>query len=91
MSKKEKLLSKIKDGPRNVRMNDLVTLMEGLGFTKKPTNEGYAFLHEELTSDSCNIPMVANPHGREKKVKKCYVDACLDAIKHLNIPEEKNE
>lgn len=81
MSQKEKLYQSIKDAPRNVRIDDLVKLMESFDFTLKKTKEGYIFPHPKLKGKL--LPRVAKPHGREKKVKLPYVLLCLEAIEKL--------
>lgn len=79
MSAKEKLRCKIENGPRNVRLNELIKLMGYYGFSHTQTKHGFLFRHDELL---CRI-IVPIPHGREKKVHKCYVDECLIAIAQL--------
>lgn len=88
MSRREKLLAKIRQAPGNVRWKELLSLMELWGFTNKKTIEGAAFLHPRLAEDSM-IVLVPKPHSN--KVKQPYVDKCLKAIDLLLEKEEKNE
>lgn len=81
MSKWDKLLEKVKSGPNNVTIEELVILMKHYGFTHKKTSHGYLFKHEKLLNKI--LPHVAAPHGRENKVKRAYVESCLEAIELL--------
>ncbi|MEI6126443.1 MAG: hypothetical protein WCQ99_07820 [Pseudomonadota bacterium] len=87
MSQKEKLLKKIKNSPRNVRIEELVRLMEYYGFVAKlSSKEGYFFTTPKLVGKI--LPRSAPiPHGRENKVLRVYVEKCLEAINMIN--EEK--
>lgn len=80
MSKREKLLAKIGAGRNNVRIADLVALMTSWGFSNRRNDHAYMFQHPLLRGF---IVTAANPHGREKKVLKRYVDNCIDAIERL--------
>ena len=80
MSSREKLEVRIRNNPRDVSLDDLLQLMSDYKFRRKETAEGYMFFHDALRG-RCEIPRVANPHGRrENKVKKSYVLQCLAAI-----------
>jgi hypothetical protein len=81
MTSTGKLLAKIRSGSANVRLDDLVKLMESYGFTARRTGHGYLFLHDDLKG--AMLPHVPIPLGREKKVLKPYVDMCLMAIDML--------
>lgn len=87
MSSKEKLLIKIQNGPRNVRFNDLKKLMGDYGFSTEQSKDGLRFKHAKLRL-IINVP---KPHGREKKVHKCYVDECLIAIEQLEDVKNKGD
>jgi hypothetical protein len=78
---KNKLIEKIRTGRSNVRIADLLKLMEECGFTWKRTKHGYLFHHEQL--QGIIMPHVPIPHGRESKVLGRYVDLCLLAIDAL--------
>lgn len=49
MSKKRKLLEKILTGSRNIRFDELVTLVEAFGFTLSRVNGSHhIFIHPEI-------------------------------------------
>ena len=78
---REKLRKKITDGKKNVRVEELVSLMNAYGFTNRRSKEGYFFTHPNLKGIMLtNVPI---PHGRENKVREIYVTRCLDAIEML--------
>jgi hypothetical protein len=81
MSKQEKLLEKVKNGRSSTTIDDLLTLMGYYGFTWRTTGHGYFLKHEKLKN--IILPHVSKPHGRENKVRKSYVDDCLNAIELL--------
>ena len=86
MSRKEKLLEKVRNGRSNTTIDDILTLMSYYGFIWRTTEHGYFFNHEKLKN--IILPHVAKPHGRENKVKKKYVDDCLKAIEILETLEK---
>ncbi len=81
MSKPEKKLQKVKEGPGNVTIDEILALMRAFGFEERRTSDGYIFYHERLIG--VMLPRVAIPHGGEKKVKKPYITMCIDAIEIL--------
>ena len=89
MSKSDKLLQKIQNGPNNATMNDILTLMEHYGFKAKRTAHGYFFSHEKLMDEE--LPHVAEPNGPNNKVLKTYVKQCLKAIELLNVHRETED
>ena len=86
MSKKNKLLAKIQDGPHSVFMADLVHLMEHYGFHAKRNVHGYIFIHPKLKG--LILPHAAEPNGTNTKVLVTYVKECLKAIELLNDMED---
>ncbi len=84
---KNKLLLKIQTGRSNVRMDELLKVMDLFGFTWKRTKHGYIFSHDQLKG--IIMPHVPIPHGRENKVLSHYVDLCLLAIDALRKGEQK--
>jgi len=50
---------------------------------------GCAFHHPLLVNRS--YPRVVKPHGKSKKVKKPYVDKCLDALDMLEQFQEEGK
>ncbi len=60
MSKTNKLLQRIKDNPKNVRFEDIESLLDGLGFKIRSKGSHYTFKKDS------NIIMVVKPHGKKK-------------------------
>jgi len=87
MSRKDKLLKRAQEGPKNITFDELLTLMTKFGFTKKWTSHGVIFQHDKLKNKI--MPHVARPHGRENKVRQCYVMNCLNAIELLLEEDER--
>ena len=54
--------------------------MTSWGFSNRRSDHAYMFQHPLLRGVTVTA---ANPHGREKKVFKKYVDNCIDAIEQL--------
>ena len=77
----DKLLKKVQAGRSNVRIDELLKLMESHGFKWKRTKHGYMFIHEKLKN--VTLPHVPIPHGRENKILRRYIDMCLLAIDAL--------
>lgn len=82
----DKLLKKVQDGRSNVRIYELVKLMESYGFKWKRTKHGYMFIHDKLKN--VTLPHVPIPHGRENKILRRYIDMCLLAIDALLLKGE---
>ncbi len=80
MANRDKLLARIRAGRNNVRIADLMALMTSWGFRYRKNDHAYLFQHDDLRGVTVTA---ANPHGREKKVLKRYVDNCIDAIEQL--------
>lgn len=87
MSKRRKLLEKIKAGPNNAKIEDILKLMRYFGFETKKTSHGYIFKHDKLKTQ--NMPHVAEPHGKENKVLSIYVEQCFEAIEQLEMEGEE--
>lgn len=81
MASKDKLLRKIRNGKRNVRMRDLLNLMQAFDFAVVDKIDGYIFKHSLLKTDA--MVNVAKPHRAGDKVLVVYVDQCLEAIELL--------
>lgn len=90
MTDELKLFERIRDGRKNVRLNDLIKLMKKLGFEIRETKHSIWFTHPEY-----NLRASTAKHkekGQENKVHSKYVDNCLDTIDELLlIKGEKNE
>jgi len=85
MSQKAKLLEKIRNGPNNTTLEEILTLMNSFGFNQKKTRDGFKFWYPQVNGI---FAYVARPHGREKKVLSVYVKGCLNAIDRIVNPEE---
>ncbi len=71
----EKLVEKILNNPKDVRITDLVKFMEHFGFEYRIGSKGhYIFKKKEKRVT------VAVDHP-SPKVKQCYVDECIKIIK----------
>lgn len=77
MSKIDKLLLKIKNNPKNIRFEDIETLLNGLGFKTRSGGSHYTF------KKGNNIIMVVKPHGKKK------FTAMADIKRILNYLEEE--
>jgi hypothetical protein len=86
MSRKEKLLEKVRQAPGNTKWKQLLKLMNSYGFSEKKTEEGAMFPHPALADDGV-MPRVPKPHS--DKVKQPYVNQCLKAIDLLLEKGEK--
>lgn len=84
VAKYDKLLTKIKSGPKHTTITELIKLMEQVGFTyRKGSKNHYIFYGK--TNTIC----VAPPHPG-KFVKPVYVKICLKAIEEM-LNDEKRE
>jgi len=91
MSKKENLFEKIKSGPKKVKINQLVKVMEYYNFTTHKSAEGYFFTHDLLKDITIiTVPKPHKKHG-ETSVKKPYVDKCIKAIEIMNELEKQED
>jgi hypothetical protein len=80
MPKGEKLLQKAEQNPKNVRFNELDTLLQQFGFEKIKTNAGSHFKwrnKEKLITYMC---------PRKNPVKSVYIKQLIKILKtHFNI------
>lgn len=74
MSKKEKLVIKIRNNPKNVSINDFEALIRFYGDIKEGGNHPKA----------C-IGRIKFPYKRENPVKQAYVEGILEIIDNLRI------
>ena len=72
MTKKDKLLNKIKHNPRNVTLEEFEALIEDYGYIKKGGK------HPKARIGSSTMP-----YKRESPVKLCYVKELLRLINEL--------
>lgn len=85
MSSKKKLLEKLRSRKKNIRCNELLSLMKAFGFTWREKTDGYIFKHELL--QTTKLVNVAKPHRQGDKVLVCYIDECLEAIEMVEDKE----
>lgn len=84
MSEREKQLIKVSEGPRNVRFETLIKLMELWGFETTYGKKGdIAIFRHRIYQAQCSA---AKPHHGE--VLSVYVKSCLKAIENVRIQEE---
>lgn len=77
MTKREKLEATIRNNMRQVRFDDLDTLMRRYGFIGDREKGHVMYSHSEHPNIITNV---AKPHGGTKHVKQIYVEQALDAI-----------
>lgn len=74
MSRKEKLLDKVRGNIRNVSRGDFEALINAFGYIEEGGK------HPKAVISGSNYPMT---YKREKRVKSCYVKELLDIIDSL--------
>lgn len=91
MTDEFKLLSKVKQGVKNVRPAELLRLMEQFGFLFKRTKHQILYKHRDYPDIRASV--VEHREGKqERKVHQCYVKNCIRAIEELLLRREgKNE
>jgi predicted RNA binding protein YcfA (HicA-like mRNA interferase family) len=75
MPKIEKLLQKMRDNPRNIRFEDIESLLTGLGFELRSKGSHYTFRKDKT------IIMVVKPHGGKKFTAMADVRKILAYLK----------
>ncbi|MCE2928484.1 MAG: type II toxin-antitoxin system HicA family toxin [Candidatus Caenarcaniphilales bacterium] len=77
VEKYRKLLSQVKENPKNVTVTELIKLMELIGFSfRRGSKNHYIFYYQSKTI------CVAPPHPG-KHIKPVYVKECLKAIEEI--------
>jgi hypothetical protein len=74
MTRKQKLLDKIRRNVRNVSLEDFEALIKAYGYIEEGSKHPKAIIGEG------NYPM---PYKREKRIKSCYVKKLLEIIDSL--------
>ena len=72
MSKKEKLLGKVRRNIRNVSREDFEALVNAYGYIEEGGK------HPKAIIGNCTMP-----YKREKRIQSCYVKELLDSIDSL--------
>ncbi len=75
MSRIDKLIQRIKENPKNVRFEDIESLLNGLGFQTRSRGSHYTFKKGKT------IIMVVKPHGRKKFTAMADIKKMLDYLK----------
>jgi len=75
MSKIDKLLQRTRNNPKNVRFEDIESLLNGLGFKIRSRGSHYTFRKDR------NIIMVVKPHGSKKFAAMADVKKILAYLK----------
>lgn len=88
MTDVSKLLSKIKNGTKNVRPAELRKLMRLSGFNETTTRHTFFFSHSRYIEIRASMAK-HKESGQENKVFEKYVKCCLNAIEELLLQEEK--
>jgi len=74
VSRKEKLLDRVRTNVRNTSLRDFETLINAYGYIEEGSKHPKAIIGEG------NYPM---PYKKEKRIKSCYVKKLLDIIDSL--------
>lgn len=82
MTDETKLLSKIRQGKKNVRPADLRKLMRQFGFVFRETKHQILYKHSKFHEIKASV-VEHKEGGQENKVYECYVKNCLNAIDEL--------
>ena len=82
MSKKDKLLQKLKNNPTNVKFETLQSLLLYYGFTERTPKGGSSHHTFTYRNQIITIP-------RHKPVKRIYVKKVLSILKDLNLIEKE--
>lgn len=82
MSKKEKLLERIKNNPKDVRFEVLSNILVGLGFNERQSRKGTS--HYVYTKDDIILTI-----PKKTPVNQVYVKEALDAIEKIFEQEEE--
>ena len=72
MTRKEKLLDKVKKNVRNSSLGDFEALINAYGYIEKGSK------HPKAIIDNCTMP-----YKRENPMKSCYVKELVDIIDSL--------
>lgn len=75
MSKADKLLQRMKNNPKNVKFEDIESLLNGLEFKIRSKGSHYTFKKDR------NIIMVVKPHGSKKFTAMADVKKILAYLK----------
>jgi hypothetical protein len=82
MSKKEKLVQKIRNNPKAVSFEDLVSILTWYGFTMRSPGSGSSHNVYTLGVHQITVPY-KRPH-----VKECYVRQVLDILDQIDEEQE---
>lgn len=87
MNERERLLAKIEQGPKSVRLEDLEKLMELWGFKAKYGKSGDSVIFWHQLYRLPEPPTAAKPH--HGPVLSVYVKNCLKAIEIIRLKQEE--
>ena len=88
-SRREKLRAKIAQNPKNVRFEDLETLLYAYGFTMRQPRGGSSHHYFQLSSKSGTLVQFTIPYHRPH-VKPAYVKLVLETLE-MYFPESNDE
>ena len=84
MSKKRKLLAAIRNNPSGVRFDDLVRLVEALGFERERGEGSHAiYVHARA-----EVPFLNLQTTKDGKAKTYQVEQVLDRVDSFNLEVE---
>jgi hypothetical protein len=87
VNERERLFAKVAEGPKGVRFEVLVKLMELWGFSTRYNSKGDGAIFRH-SAYGVMITAAKPHHG---PVKAVYVRACLNAIEEVQIREAKSD
>ena len=82
MGKREKLLEKLRNNPRNVSFEDLDKLLRWYGFVCRPPRGGSHYFYKRRGCRPISVP-------RHKPVGSIYVKRAVALIEECENPEEE--
>ena len=85
VDKKRKILEKVLAGSRNIKFNEMVTLIEAFGFSlARISGSHHIFTHAE-------VPEIVNIQNKKGEVTPYQVRQFLSLIEEYNLTMEEDE
>ncbi len=85
VDKKRKILEKVLSGSKNIRFNEMVTLIEAYGFSlARISGSHHIFAHPE-------VPEIVNIQNKKGEVTPYQVRQFLSLIEEYNLSFEEDE
>jgi len=90
MVKKEKRLKKMRQNPKNVRYEDLISVLIDYGFLIRDTGGSHRVIERQI-EDEIHTETIVQPHGGKKHVNRTYVKKALKLIDAIIEAEAEQE